>query len=82
MSMMMNEAENHEYSMESMHTVINGSAPVSKELFDDFRETFPLVENIISSKLFPYGCNMGCAVIFLFSVWNDWDRLDNEDRAK
>ncbi|KAL6741625.1 hypothetical protein Aduo_014860 [Ancylostoma duodenale] len=49
MSMMMNEAENHEYSMESMRTVINGSAAVSRELFDDFRESFPLVENIIST---------------------------------
>ncbi|KAK6754440.1 hypothetical protein RB195_013442 [Necator americanus] len=49
MSMMMNEAENHEYSMETMRTVINGSAAVSKELFDDFREMFPHVENIIST---------------------------------
>ncbi|CAJ0591880.1 unnamed protein product [Cylicocyclus nassatus] len=49
MSMMINEAENHEYCMDSMRTVINGSAAVSKELFDDFREAFPYVENIITT---------------------------------
>ncbi|KHJ79285.1 hypothetical protein OESDEN_21072 [Oesophagostomum dentatum] len=49
MSMMINEAENHEYSMSSMRTVINGSAAVSRELFDDFREAFPYVENIITT---------------------------------
>lgn len=47
--MMINEAENHEYSVAEMHTVINGSAAVSKELYDDFRETFPHVRNIIST---------------------------------
>uniref|UniRef100_A0A7I5EC47 AMP-dependent synthetase and ligase domain containing protein n=1 Tax=Haemonchus contortus TaxID=6289 RepID=A0A7I5EC47_HAECO len=49
MSMMINEAENHEYSIEDLRTVINGSAAVSKDLFDDFRETFPFVRNIIST---------------------------------
>ncbi|VDL80007.1 unnamed protein product [Nippostrongylus brasiliensis] len=49
MSMMINEAENHEYQMSEMRTVINGSAAVSKELFDEFRESFPFVRNIIST---------------------------------
>ncbi|PIO56458.1 hypothetical protein TELCIR_22143, partial [Teladorsagia circumcincta] len=49
MSMMINEAENHEYSIKDLRTVINGSAAVSKELFDDFREAFPFVRNIIST---------------------------------
>ncbi|KAK5971585.1 hypothetical protein GCK32_013218 [Trichostrongylus colubriformis] len=49
MSMMITEAENHEYSIEDLRTVISGSAAVSKDLFDDFRETFPYVRNIIST---------------------------------
>ncbi|VDL62584.1 unnamed protein product [Nippostrongylus brasiliensis] len=41
--------KNHEYQMSEMRTVINGSAAVSKELFDEFRESFPFVRNIIST---------------------------------
>lgn len=59
--MMINEAENHEYSVAEMHTVINGSAAVSKELYDDFRETFPHVRNIISSQLGPLRLSRGLA---------------------
>ncbi|KAK6030970.1 hypothetical protein OSTOST_02884, partial [Ostertagia ostertagi] len=42
MSMMINEAENHEYSIQDLRTVINGSAAVSKDLLRRFSRSVPI----------------------------------------
>ena len=52
MNLMMFEAENHAYNVESLERVLTGADAVTEELYEDFTACFPSVKRITQSEFF------------------------------
>lgn len=50
MNLMMFEAENHTYNIESLEWVVTGADAVTEELYEEFTEIFPSVKTVTQSE--------------------------------